>query len=90
MLQTERYFGGVYGSFTLPAELDEANSTAKFDNCVLALKLAQKRPSGDASWPRSDAVGAPFADRAVGDAAVGAASAQPLRRVLLLDVVAVV
>lgn len=42
VLRTERYFGGVYRSFTLPAELDEANSTAKYDNGVLELKLAKK------------------------------------------------
>ena len=42
VLRTERYFGSVYRSFTLPAELDEATSTAKYDNGVLELKLAKK------------------------------------------------
>ncbi len=42
VLRTERYFGGVYRSFTLPAELDEAKSSAKYDNGVLELKLAKK------------------------------------------------
>ena len=42
VLRTERYFGCVYRSFTLPTELDEANSTAKYDNGVLELNLAKK------------------------------------------------
>jgi HSP20 family molecular chaperone IbpA len=36
-LQTERHFGGVYRSFTLPIELGEANRTAKYDNGALEL-----------------------------------------------------
>jgi HSP20 family protein len=42
VLRTERYYGSVYRSFTLPTELDEANSEAKYDNGVLELKLAKK------------------------------------------------
>jgi HSP20 family protein len=42
VLRTERYYGGVYRSFTLPAELDETASEAKFDNGILELKLAKK------------------------------------------------
>jgi len=42
VLRTERYYGSVYRSFTLPAELDEAASTAKYDNGVLELTLAKK------------------------------------------------
>ena len=42
VLRTERYFGGMYRSFSLPAELDEANSTAKYHNGVLELTLAKK------------------------------------------------
>ena len=42
VLRTERYYGAVYRSFTLPSELDEANSEAKYDNGVLELKLAKK------------------------------------------------
>jgi HSP20 family protein len=42
VLRTERYFGGMYRSFMLPAEIDEANSTAKYDNGILELKLAKK------------------------------------------------
>ena len=42
VLRTERYYGSLYRSFTLPAELDEAASTAKYDNGVLELTLAKK------------------------------------------------
>ena len=42
VLRTERYCGNVYRSFTLPAELDEASSEAKYENGVLELKLAKK------------------------------------------------
>jgi len=45
VLRTERYYGNVYRSFTLPAELDEAASEAKYDNGVLELKLAKKPAS---------------------------------------------
>jgi HSP20 family protein len=42
LLRGERYFGNIYRSFTLPAELDESACEAKFDNGVLELKLVQK------------------------------------------------
>jgi HSP20 family protein len=42
MLRNERYFGNVYRSFTLPAELDESASEARYDNGVLELKLVKK------------------------------------------------
>ncbi len=42
MLRNERYFGNVYRSFTLPAELDESASVATYDNGVLELKLVKK------------------------------------------------
>ena len=42
VLRSERYFGAVYRSFTLPAELDEEHSEAKYENGVLELKLAKK------------------------------------------------
>ena len=42
MLRSERYFGNVYRSFTLPAELDESACEAKYDNGVLELKLVTK------------------------------------------------
>ena len=41
-LCSERYFGSVYRSFTLPVELDEAASAAKFENGVLELTLSKK------------------------------------------------
>ena len=42
VLRTERYYGSVYRSFTLPIELDETASEAKYDNGVLELKLVKK------------------------------------------------
>ncbi len=42
VLRSERYFGNVYRSFTLPYELDEAKSVAKYDGGVLELTLVKK------------------------------------------------
>jgi HSP20 family protein len=42
VLRTERYSGNVYRSFTLPVELDETASEAKYDNGVLELRLVKK------------------------------------------------
>jgi HSP20 family protein len=42
LLRSERYFGNIYRSVTLPAELDESACEAKYDNGVLELKLIQK------------------------------------------------
>ncbi len=42
VLRTERQFGRFYRSFTLPVELDETTSSAKFDKGVLELTLAKK------------------------------------------------
>lgn len=44
VLRSERYFGSAFRSFTLPVELDEATSAAKYDNGVLELTLAKKAP----------------------------------------------
>ena len=44
LLRSERYYGNVYRSFTLPAELDETASEAKYANGVLELKLVRKAP----------------------------------------------
>ncbi len=44
VLRSERYFGSVYRSFTVPVDLDESASTAKYDNGVLELTLAKKAP----------------------------------------------
>jgi HSP20 family protein len=42
MLRSERYYGNIYRSFTLPHELDEAKCVAKYDGGVLELKLVKK------------------------------------------------
>ncbi len=42
VLHTERHFGSVRRTFTLPVEIDEAASTAKYENGVLELTLAKK------------------------------------------------
>ena len=42
LLRSERYYGSVYRAFTLPVEVDEAASSAKYENGVLELKLAKK------------------------------------------------
>jgi len=43
VLRTERFYGNLYRSFTLPAELDESASAAKYENGVLELTLARKQ-----------------------------------------------
>ena len=42
VLRSERYFGNVYRSFTLPAELDEPKCEATYDKGILELKLVTK------------------------------------------------
>jgi len=42
VLRSERYFGSVYRGFTLPVEVDEAASQAKYESGVLELKLVKK------------------------------------------------
>ena len=42
VLRTERYAGNVYRSFTLPVELDETASEARYENGVLKLQLVKK------------------------------------------------
>ena len=42
VLRNERYFGNIYRSFTLPAELDQSASEATYDNGILELKLVRK------------------------------------------------
>lgn len=44
VLRSERYYGSVYRSFTLPVELDESASVAKYEHGVLELTLAKKAP----------------------------------------------
>ena len=43
-LHVERYVGQLFRSFTLPTEIDEAASEAKYENGVLELRLAKKAP----------------------------------------------
>jgi HSP20 family protein len=45
VLRNERYFGNIYRSFMLPAELDQSASVAAYDNGVLELKLVKKVPA---------------------------------------------
>jgi HSP20 family protein len=42
VLRTERYTGNLYRSFTLPVELDDQGSEAKYENGVLELRLVKK------------------------------------------------
>jgi HSP20 family protein len=42
VLRSERYRGSVYRGFTLPVEIDESASNAKYENGVLELTLAKK------------------------------------------------
>lgn len=43
VLHSERYYGKIARSFTLGAEIDEAQATAKFENGVLELTLPRKQ-----------------------------------------------
>ena len=45
VLRSERYYGSVYRGFTLPVEVDESASEAKYENGVLQLKLVKKPAS---------------------------------------------
>jgi HSP20 family protein len=42
VLRSERHYGSLYRGFTLPVELDESASNAKYENGVLELTLAKK------------------------------------------------
>ena len=42
VLRSERYTGNLYRSFTLPVELDDQASEAKYENGVLELRLVKK------------------------------------------------
>ena len=42
ILRSERYYGNVYRAFTLPVEVDETASNAKYANGVLELTLVKK------------------------------------------------
>jgi HSP20 family protein len=45
VLRSERYVGSVHRAFTLPVEVDEAASNAKYENGVLELTLVKKAAS---------------------------------------------
>ncbi len=45
LLHSERIYGKVERSFTLPLEIDEAGAAAKFADGVLELKLPKKAPA---------------------------------------------
>ncbi|WP_137892282.1 Hsp20/alpha crystallin family protein [Ramlibacter sp. 2FC] len=45
-LRSERYYGAVSRSFQLPAEIDQGQSKAKYDNGVLTLTLPKKQGQG--------------------------------------------
>ncbi len=42
VLRTERYYGQVYRSFTLPQQVDETGAQAKYENGVLRLTLPKR------------------------------------------------
>ena len=42
VLRSERYSGSFYRGFTLPVEIDESASNAKYENGVLELTLTKK------------------------------------------------
>ena len=42
VLHSERYYGSVYRSFTLPMDVEQSKSEAKYANCVLELTLPKK------------------------------------------------
>ncbi|MEO8305069.1 MAG: Hsp20/alpha crystallin family protein [Betaproteobacteria bacterium] len=42
VLRSERYYGSVHRAFTLPVEVDETASNAKYENGVLELTLVKK------------------------------------------------
>jgi HSP20 family protein len=46
VIHSERYYGAVSRSFTLPQAIDEATADAKYDNGVLKLTLPKKAGSG--------------------------------------------
>ncbi len=44
LLRSERYYGMVSRSFQLPADIDQSQSKARYDNGVLTLTLPKKQP----------------------------------------------
>jgi HSP20 family protein len=46
VLRSERYYGAMYRSFTLPIEVDQAKAEAKYADGILQLVLPKKASSG--------------------------------------------
>jgi HSP20 family protein len=46
MLRTERYYGQLHRSFTLPQEVDDDQAEARYENGVLHLTLPKKMGTG--------------------------------------------
>ena len=44
VLRSERYVGALARSFQLPADIDQANARAKYENGILTLTLPKKQP----------------------------------------------
>lgn len=42
VLRSERFYGSAYRTLTLPTEVDETQSAAKYENGVLELKLVKR------------------------------------------------
>ena len=42
MLRSERFYGAVSRSFQLPADIDAAQSKARYDNGILTLTLPKR------------------------------------------------
>src|SRR5512140_1885296 len=51
VLRSERYYGDLFRSFTLPSDLDEKASVAKYDNGVLELTLVRKASAAGRKLP---------------------------------------
>jgi HSP20 family protein len=45
-LRSERYYGQLYRSFTLPQEVDDDQAQARYENGVLQLTLPKKTGGG--------------------------------------------
>jgi len=48
VLRSERYYGSMYRSFTLPTDVDQTKADAKYNNGVLELSLPKKAGGGGA------------------------------------------
>lgn len=46
MIRRERYSGAISRSFSLAADIDDANATATYQDGVLSLTLPKKAPVG--------------------------------------------